>query len=185
MPTIKEIFKQVRAELRRSPKEKAKELKRPSGYEYGLRHNDTGNFILLRDDGVVETNAGNGTAVTVDGLGQVITATAAGIALEAQAVQVLTPPGKFYLGYQPLHPFWYTTNPLDFISPFLKAPIIQNVPTALDTCWVMTGPTPAVPNAVPMSTFFRAQPLLGLNEQLLILSRNLGETIKNLRALGT
>jgi hypothetical protein len=180
---LKSLINQIKTELKVTPKQKVEQLKRPSGHEYGFRHGN-GPFILVRDDSVIEANGGNETYVTVDGPGQNITLKSSAITLEGRAIQFLTPPGGIYFGYQRLNPFWLTVNPLDVISPLVKAPLIQNAPGSLAGAVFLTG-TPApgqVP--VPLANFIRPEPLFGFNEQLLILSRNLGETLKSLVELG-
>lgn len=194
MISIKDLLKNIRIQIKKTPQKRSEELIDPSGHEYGLRHGN-GAFILCRDDKVVELNAGGGTSVVVDGPGQSVGIKSSGITLDGQAVQFKVPVDKFYIGYQALNPYWLTTNPVDVISPFIKAPLHARLPVIanginpLDNIFVSITPTlPVVGVAtgpmVPMSTLFDAQPLFGLNQQLLLLSRNLGEVIKNLTSIG-
>jgi hypothetical protein len=205
MTSLKDLLKNIRIQVKKSPQKIAQELNDPTGNEYGFRHSN-GAFMLCRDDKVVELNAGHGAAVVVDGPGQMVNIKATGVTLDSQTVQFKVPPGNVYFGYQPLNPFWLTTNPLDFISPFIKAPLYSRVPVPpdgavvpglainpLDLIYVSATPalpveTPAGPGLatglVPLSTYLAAQPLFGMNQQLHILSRNVGEVIKNLTLIG-
>jgi hypothetical protein len=198
---LKNLIRQIKTELKVTPKQKVEQLKRPSGHEYGFRHGN-GPFFLVRDDSVIEANAGNETYVTVDGPGQNVTVKSSAITLEGRTIQFLAPPGEIYFGYQRLNPFWLTPNPLDVISPFAKAPLVQRFPGSLGqtrieglnvpglgplpiaTATFLTGTPAPGQTLVPLDNFIRPEPLFGLNEQLLILHRNLGEMITSLAELG-
>lgn len=94
-----------------SPKERAREMDYPSGLEVGLRHPTTAATILTRDDGVAEVASGPSAAVLVDGPNQQVTLKGSGIATQSEYLHLHTPPGGFYLNYQPFNSFWQTGNP--------------------------------------------------------------------------
>ena len=200
--TIKQLISNVKSELNKTPQAIAQELVNASGYELGMRHTN-GAFMLVRDDRVVEMNPGNGVSILADGGGQTVDINANGTTITSNSLQLRVPSSSFYFNYQALNPFWLTNNPLDFISPFIKSPLypklpmptIAGAPSPLDAIFV--SPTPTLPvisspfggpgvvtGFVPLSTYLNAAPLFGINQQLLILSRNIGEVIKNLSGLG-
>lgn len=202
MNSINDLINSIKAQISRTPQQIAQDLSNPSGYEYGLRH-DNGAFSLIRDDKVIEHNAGNGTSIVVDGPGQTVSVKATGITLDSNTVQFKVPKGGLFFGYQPLNSFWLTDNPIDLISPFIKAPLYPKAPVSpipggpgpLDLIFVSPTPTLAVISSplggpgvatglIPLSTYLSAQPLFGINQQILTLSRNMGEIIKNLTQIG-
>ncbi len=195
--TIQQLISGIRDQINKTPQQMAQELSQASGFELGFRHSN-GAFTLVRDDQVIELNAGNGAIVTVDGPGQTVQLTATGITFDGGTIQFKVPPGNVFFGYQPLNSYWMVTNPLDVISPLQKAPLVckpTNLPDVILSTQIFVSrgatlpvETPAGPGTVtglvPLSTFLEAQPLFGLNQQLLTLSRNLGEVIKNLSSMG-
>lgn len=205
MPSIKELLKGIRVTLKKTPQKIAEELKDPSGNEYGFRHGN-GAFMLCRDDKVVELNAGEGSSVIVDGPGQMVNLKSTGVTIDSQTVQFKVPPGNIYFGYQPINPFWFVTNPLDFVGPYLRSPLLCRAPVPPDTFniaglsinpldFIFVSPSPTLPvvtptgpgtttGLVPLSNYIHAQPLLGANQQLLSLRRNLSEIVRNIGLMG-
>ncbi|HYT45894.1 MAG TPA: hypothetical protein VEP90_26440 [Methylomirabilota bacterium] len=202
MSSVKDLIASIKVQINKTPQQLAQELIHPSGFEYGFRH-DNGAFSLIRDDKVIEHNAGNGTSLVVDGPGQTVGVKATGITLDSNTVQFKVPKGGLFFGYQPLNPFWLTDNPIDFISPFIKAPLYSKVPVSpipggpgpLDLIFVSPTPTLVVLSSplggpgvatglIPLSTYLSAQPLFGINQQLLTMARNIGEVIRNLTSIG-
>lgn len=205
MTSIQDLITSIQKQLNRSPQVVADSLAQASGFELGFRHAN-GAFTMVRDDQVIELNAGNGAVITVDGPAQTVGIAGNGITLDGGTIQLKVSPGNLFVGYQPLNAYWMVTDPLDVISPFLRSPLLCKLPVPpsnssvpgiganpLDTFYISPSPTlpvetPAGPGTVtgfvPLSTFFHAEPLFGMNQQLLTLSRNLGQIISSLSNMG-
>src|SRR5438046_5111486 len=119
MNTLKQVINEIKTQLTKSPVTMAQELVNASGYELGLRHTN-GAFALIRDDKVVELNAGNNTSVVVDGPGQAVGINSTGTTIQSNILQFKVPTSNIYFNYQAINPFWFTNNPLDIVSPFFK-----------------------------------------------------------------
>lgn len=195
MPNLKDLIKSIKIQISKTPQQIAEELNNASGFEYGLRH-DNGHFALLRDDNVIEMNAGNGVSVTADGLGQLVSIESPAVSISAQSIQLQAPTNGYFFGYQAINPYWFTTNPLDLITPFSKAPLVPKIPLnglILSTLYVSPVPTPAVvgpptgggvvTGLVPLSQFLETQPLFTPNQQVLIMAKSIGEIMKNVAGI--
>lgn len=174
--SVKQIFDAVRSELKVTPRQRADSLNFPSGYEPGLRHPTAQGHVLCRDDAVVELSSGAG-AVMVDGADAHVSVKGTAVTLEARYLHLH---GEVYFGFQRFNPYWLS-GPADPLSwTWRTAPLVQNFPAALEAVEFLTGVPGAGQVPVKLSAFLHAVPLFGPNEQLLALSRNLGELLKNI-----
>lgn len=177
-----QIGKQMRAILEnavQNPARAAQELNYPSGYEVGLRHPNTGGFLLARDDGAVEMSAGPTTRVLVDGPGGQVTVSAPSTVLAGGDLHLHAAPGRLWFGFQRFNP-WYQSLPQDPLWKW-RAPVVQRYPESLvsgNANVILAGVPKEGQYHVPLSSLFMAMPLFGPNEQTLLMAKRLAQIMQ-------
>jgi hypothetical protein len=193
--SVKSIFAAIKKELEVTPTQRARELDFPSGYEPGLCHPDHHSHVLCRDDQVVEIAGGPSATVLADGSDGHVSVKGTSVTLEAQYLHLHAPAGGLYFGYQRFNPYWLSSpgpEQFDPVSILRKSPLtLSNPLEILGPLHILTAEAALNPALIaqgviprPLVSLFTPVPLFGPNEQLLILSRNLVELIKNVAVPG-
>jgi hypothetical protein len=182
-----------------NPLQRANDKDRPSGTEVGLKHPDSGSWMLLGDNGMVDLGAKE-ARLTLQGANSTAYLRAAGISIEGADVHVS---GRFWVhGFQQFDPLyqWYSppasmgdpswlwrfsplvANSAESLELLLGIPLLVGDPANIQN----THPGFAGPGHIPgtgqhnitLGSMIRPQPLFGPNRQLEFILKHLAELAK-------